>query len=265
MRAIQDEVLLRLAVMLCVSTMSSTGLIAQAPEVLSFPPLVYPPVARAARVAGPVVLEVTPDRQGAISRVEVVAGPQPLAIAAADHARRLQVAPAAGSFTVVYSFLFSSGTCLDGNRSFAWLSAAGPPMFVVTTCEEALTPQPPAQPAPKINGKQPLQTVDREAALVYPRAAREKGIVGTVVVRAAVNAAGELVSAEVVSGPGIFTGEVLRHAKQFSLGTGSMERFLVYQFRIVRGRCSDASESFAEAFPGHLVTVSACGNALYGR
>ena len=54
---------------------------------------VYPPLARAARVQGSVLLQVTIDKQGAISNLGVVSGHPLLADAAVEAVRQWQYRP----------------------------------------------------------------------------------------------------------------------------------------------------------------------------
>ena len=53
---------------------------------------VYPPIARSARVAGPVVLSLTLDRRGKVTGAEALSGAPLLAPAALAHARTWRLA-----------------------------------------------------------------------------------------------------------------------------------------------------------------------------
>lgn len=83
------------------------------PGVIDHGPIVYPAIARAAHVQGPVHLRITTDGH-AVSNVEVVDGPPLIANAAAENAQTWKfVDHTPGTFEVTYDFKF-----LDGKTTF---------------------------------------------------------------------------------------------------------------------------------------------------
>src|SRR5215207_8448914 len=62
-------------------------------KAISKPSPVYPPAAKAARVAGTVVVQVEVDESGGVAKAEAVSGPEVLREAAEDAAREAQFSP----------------------------------------------------------------------------------------------------------------------------------------------------------------------------
>ena len=79
--------------------------------------LEYPWLARVAVLQGDVELAATVSRDGGVTRVRVVSGPQPLAGPAKDALSRWRFAPRAGEVEVRFVFTFVlRGSCSAGSR-----------------------------------------------------------------------------------------------------------------------------------------------------
>jgi hypothetical protein len=73
--------------------------------------LLYPPIARAAHIAGTIVLVVAFNHDGSVSTVRPIAGPELLRITALNYAKGLSAEPSSGSRECPFVVDFNFNNC----------------------------------------------------------------------------------------------------------------------------------------------------------
>jgi hypothetical protein len=133
---------LRATALLCLCSALPAAYAQSAPCGISFTKTwkspIYPPIARAARVSGAVVMLVQFDRAGTPLHVDVVSGPQMLRKVALESASIMQVNEFTGPRECPVVVNFSIGDCEQPSK---WKKAALPRMSV---CAEAIILSDPA-------------------------------------------------------------------------------------------------------------------------
>jgi TonB family protein len=155
---------------------------------------VYPPEAKKAGIQGIVVLRTTIEKDGRVSRLEVVSGQSILAQAALEAVQQWRYAPMEKALT----------TDVDVNFTLANAGAAAPAQPASTNITEEVPP--PAETAPKLITK---------VKPVYPPEAKKAGIQGIVVLRTTIKKDGSVSRLEVVSGKPILAKAALEAVQQW--------------------------------------------------
>lgn len=100
----------------------------------------------------------------------------------------------------------------------------------------------------------PVRFVD----LGYPAEALSAGVTGRVVVSVTTDDVGDVLRAEVLSGPAELAPSVLANVKQWNLGRGARSGAIVYLFEIDPGICQDDSKSLFRVAAPNLAVITAC-------
>jgi TonB family protein len=101
-------------------------------KVVSFEELIYPPLARSARMQGVVVVQVKLDRQGKVTDAVGVSGSELLMLGALENVKKWQFEPnSRKNAIVVYNFKILEGRCKSDSRLFV---LQGANLATVMTC-----------------------------------------------------------------------------------------------------------------------------------
>ncbi len=103
------------------------------PQLINFEDMVYPPIARVARIEGVVVVQAQLDQAGNVQAVIALSGPNPLVPDCLSNAKKWKFKPnSQKSAIIVYEFTLDEGACHDASHSLFRLRYAN--FASITAC-----------------------------------------------------------------------------------------------------------------------------------
>ncbi len=101
--------------------------------------------------------------------------------------------------------------------------------------------------------------------LAYPALARVTRIQGVVVVKATLDEKGNVLTVSPLTGPKALIADCLANAKKWKFKPNPQKSaVIVYEFRIARGACHNASQSLFQLVFQNFATITACDPVIPG-